>query len=94
MVVIHFEIEKCAHCRHLDHSGAFTIGGARDICGHYDSVELCPKKSKNSFKKEYHKYYVEMKSEKWEHWEYHWYHRIVDVDSIPEWCPLKHGKQY
>ena len=24
----------CSTCPHLDHSGAFTPGGAKDICGH------------------------------------------------------------
>lgn len=32
-------IENCGECRHADHSGAFTPGGARPICGHPDVIE-------------------------------------------------------
>lgn len=28
------KIDRCLDCRHLDHSGAFTPGGAKNICGH------------------------------------------------------------
>ena len=27
-------ISTCSQCRHFDHSGAFTKGGAQWICGH------------------------------------------------------------
>ena len=28
------DIKNCGDCRHLDHSGAFTPGGAKDVCDH------------------------------------------------------------
>ena len=30
-------INNCEDCRHKDHSGAYTIGGAKPICGHDDA---------------------------------------------------------
>ena len=33
-------IENCKDCRHKDHSGAFTVGGAKAICGHSGAVEI------------------------------------------------------
>jgi len=30
---------RCATCHHRDHSGVFTPGGAKPICGHPDAVE-------------------------------------------------------
>lgn len=87
------KLEKCSQCRHTDHSGAFTHGGARDICGHPDASK--ERRSKTDFGLEYPRYYGEKKNEQWKYWSSHWYHRILpDDDSIPEWCPLKHGGLY
>lgn len=86
-------LEDCSECRHIDHSGSFTHGGARVICGHPDSTKV--RRSKTQFRKEYPEYRLEMKAEKWQYWSSHWYHRILPSDdSIPEWCPLKHGSEY
>lgn len=30
---------RCSTCKHLDHSGNWTKGGARPICGHPDAPE-------------------------------------------------------
>jgi len=32
------EISSCGECPHLDHTGAFTPGGAKPICGHEQAV--------------------------------------------------------
>jgi hypothetical protein len=32
------EIRTCLECHHSDHSGAFTPGGAQQICGHPTTV--------------------------------------------------------
>jgi hypothetical protein len=29
------KINTCQDCRHLDHSGAFTVGGERPVCRHH-----------------------------------------------------------
>jgi hypothetical protein len=50
------------------------------------------RKSKEEFKAEYPEYYE--RGDYGEHWEYHWYHRTVDNDKIPDWCPLMHGSKY
>lgn len=36
-MTITVNIRSCEDCRHKDHSGAFTPGGARPICGHHDA---------------------------------------------------------
>lgn len=38
MVTGRVVINKCTDCRHWDHSGAFTPGGAKPVCGHSDSI--------------------------------------------------------
>jgi hypothetical protein len=67
-------INGCKDCRHRDHSGAFTPGGAKPTCAH-------PKASR---------YFApEGDPEPW-----HWKHRVVDLETIPERCPLAHGEPY
>ncbi len=36
-MIVAVNIRKCSDCRHKDHSGAFTEGGAKQICGHQDA---------------------------------------------------------
>lgn len=91
---ITIEIKSCLSCRHLDHSGAFTVRGARWICGHSDA---CHKRiTIGEFLKEYPEY----KDRDLTHWKYHWIHRVVSKNSedepkeIPDWCPLKKGANY
>lgn len=31
-------INSCRDCKYLDHSGSFTPGGAKLICGHRDAI--------------------------------------------------------
>jgi hypothetical protein len=96
------EIKTCRNCRHLDHSGAFTVRGARLICSHSDA---CQKRvSKEAFLAEYPEYtdrFHPNNIRKYEgDWKYHWIHRVVTKSSkeepteIPDWCPLKHGAGY
>ena len=40
------KVENCAGCRHLDHTGAFTPGGAKWCCVH---PETCKTKGHNCF---------------------------------------------
>jgi hypothetical protein len=93
-VTLKVVLKHCHQCRYIDHSGAFTIGGARDICGHYDAKEHFPKKTKQEFYKEYPAY-AKREPIPDEHWPYHWYNRIIpDVNQIPDCCPLKYGSEY
>jgi hypothetical protein len=39
-MIIKVNIMTCADCRHQDHSGAFTKGGAQMICGHSNAAEV------------------------------------------------------
>ncbi len=93
-MLVTVEIKSCRNCRFIDHSGSFTIGGARDICGHSDA---CKKRyTIKEFLKEYPKY----SDRDLTHWKFHWYHRVLTDSSdeipkgIPDWCPLKHGASY
>ncbi len=89
-------IKTCRSCHHIDHSGSFTVRGARNICGHSDACGI-ERTSKTKWKKEYPEY---GKRDIDEHWKYHWIHRVLtkdaqtDIKEIPEWCPLKHGSKY
>ncbi len=85
------KIKTCRNCRHLDHSGSFTVRGARSICGHSDSCVT--RKTKEDFGAEYPEY-VDRDKIDYNDWSYHWYHRIVDPENIPIWCPLKSGSKY
>lgn len=71
-------INSCKDCRHLDHSGAFTPGGAKSICGHNKAVDTMTKESKFINEEDRH----------------HWRHRQIDIKTIPENCPLKNGGKY
>lgn len=39
---------SCHNCPHVDHSGAFTVGGAKTICGHN---ETCKKRGYEWYKR-------------------------------------------
>jgi hypothetical protein len=82
-------ITDCNDCRHRDHSGAFTKGGTKPICGHPLAVDYATKDKK--FPKPPIK--GSGKDEK-----YHWRHRVLKKDGdllkIPGWCPLKFGEGY
>jgi len=87
-------IKSCEDCKYIGHSGAFTVRGARDICGHSDA---CTERvSKSAFRREYPGY----KKDIYEDWKYHWIHRVLSsssgdrVKGIPKWCPLKTGSGY
>jgi hypothetical protein len=76
-------LRTCQDCRHNDHSGAFTPGGAKQICGHSDAYRWAV--SSSAFQ-------VDRKDKDDK---YHWKHRVInDPKKIPEWCPLKHGAGY
>lgn len=92
-MLITVDVKTCRNCRHIDHSGAFTVRGARPICGHSDACKR--RKTKGEFRKEYPEYAERDTT----HWKYHWYHRILGESDayklpIPDWCPLKHGSAY
>lgn len=91
-MLITVEIKHCMQCRHRDHSGSFTAGGARQICGHGAACKA--RRTKAQFKKEYPMYAKDISTD----WRFHWYNRIVDKHikkrTIPTWCPLAHGEGY
>jgi hypothetical protein len=73
-------IDKCSECRHFNHSGGFTPGGAQWICGHSGSIP-----SRRSVKGDnYH----------WKHRVLNPEDPIEYPVKIPNWCPLKRGAKY
>lgn len=87
---INLTINNCRQCHHVDHSGSFTVRGARTICGRSEACKA--RKSKKDFENEYPEYFKRGDIDK--HWRHHWYHRIVPENKVPDWCPLKHGARY
>jgi hypothetical protein len=71
-------IKTCKDCRHRDHSGAFTEGGAKPICGHSGSIMSGKKAKLEGIKNPYHWKYRVLDSDL----------------NIPNWCPLKKGCKY
>lgn len=69
-------VNSCNDCQHQDHSGAFTPGGARLICGHQKACNAATRDGRRS---------GSIRGDD----RYHWKHRQVgDGTVIPEWCPL------
>lgn len=98
------EVRNCFDCRHKDHSGAFTLGGAKRICSHPDVSDIVSK-----IKKLHKLTTVDLRkinstkaSERQEGNEIfkgsstYWKHRILPNGGnvLPDWCPLKYGRGY
>lgn len=84
-------IEKCRQCTHIDHSGGFTPGGAKSICGHPEIVNTImkvkglPRDGANDPN-------VDPTTKAW-----YWKNRIIDMPDknvIPTFCPLLNGCKY
>lgn len=84
-MTIEVAINSCADCRHLDHSGGWTPGGAQQICGHASAA--------------YASYGPGFGKQEPYHWKHRVIYRpnptaSVIAAPIPDWCPLKHGAGY
>ena len=103
-------IETCNDCRHISHSGSYTVGGPLPVCHHSKAINHS-KFPKKGFKTvEEVKVFYGLNSS--EHFKCadkeevdsilkksnHWIHRMPFADwkkpAIPDWCPLKHGEKY
>lgn len=96
-MLITTEINKCTDCRHLGHSGAFTPGGAKEICSHSDAIERSTSYKGIYKPKNYIKHLNNSKSKQYDAAVnyIHWKHRTIDAEGpIPKWCPLKNGAKY
>ena len=95
-MIVTVDIKNCERCRHIDHSGSFTVRGARPICGHSDAC--VERTTMEAFLAEYPEYANEDYNPL--HFKYHWIHRVLTKNSddkvkgIVTWCPLKHGSKY
>lgn len=89
-------LDNCSHCRHRDHSGSFTPGGAKQICGYPNVSKWVLKTNKNTRNDNANGNLSESQLNKQC---YYWKNRIVenhlkDKESFPVFCPLKHGEHY
>ena len=75
-------INTCRDCKHLDHTGEFTKGGAKPCCNH---PVTCKEKGYNCFKRviPYKNIYDNVFNRE-----------IHEIKGIPVWCPLKNGNNY
>lgn len=103
-VIITKTIENCHECRHIDHSGSFTPGGAKRICGHPYASDMVNEakglhklnsddlRKINSQNRAIRKKGDEIFKKSGTYWK----HRVLphDGNRIPPWCPLKHGSGY
>jgi len=92
-------VRGCEDCRHIDHSGAFTPGGAKMICGHPDISENILKHKPHTrnddanalSNNKKHDNHIDKQC-------YYWRNRMVgkyiEKGTIPYFCPLKNGSAY
>ena len=91
---ISVEINSCSDCRHLDHSGSYTPGGAKSICGHDKSAYWAwdGKTHKEATGCKYNCGDAAGNGCQCDYW--NWMHRVIPINPIPNWCPLKHREKY
>ena len=95
-------VNNCSQCRHRNHSGQFTPGGAKDICGYPGISEYVTKTNPNVLNDDPNGFDFRPTGKELKRLEsqsYHWKNRIVedymDTDNIfPIFCPLQHGAKY
>lgn len=75
-------IKSCDDCKHSDHTGQLTPGGAKPCCNHSETVS---QKGSDCFKRviPYRTVYNEI-----------WNRNMREAKTIPQWCPLKNGFNY
>jgi hypothetical protein len=72
----------CENCPFRGHSGAFTPGGARNVCKHDDAYE-----DRFEIPEEYRKGFYEVSAPRNK---YHWFNNHIGTGTpSPDWCPLK-----
>ena len=87
------KIETCDDCRHSDHTGAFTKGGAKPCCNHPHLVEM---RSDSCFDRVIpFKKVTEDNRNIFNKDSFNQPGRTYNVvKEIPTFCPLKNGKSY
>ena len=81
---VFIEITNCDACPYGDHSGSFTPGGAKPICGHSDASDKATENKEINFLVEDLIVGDKIKAGK-----HHWIHRVIKDNEIPTWCPLR-----
>ena len=78
-MIIQIEIKNCRECKHCEHTGGFTKGGAKPGCNHPETVKS---KGSDCFKRVIpNRISAGFKT-------------IREPKSIPNWCPMKNGFKY
>ena len=98
-MTIQYEV-NCRTCQYRDHSGAFTPGGAKNICGHSDAARSFYPFDAKAFKDSQHLHTspeieAAFPGDTPETTDpYHWKFRIIDVSNSepPAQCPLRRYK--
>lgn len=94
---------NCGNCRHRGNSGAFTPGGAKDICGHPDACQtFYPGQDFSRKAREYYQTLNSLAGKKRQEFEgtvedpYHWQFRLIQIEAPepPSRCPLVNGGRY
>jgi len=80
-LTITITIVDCNDCRHRDHTGVATRGGAVPVCSHPLAVDYATKNKNPKGEDRYHYRHRALKT-------------IDDKLGIPHWCPLQHGEGY
>lgn len=83
-VTVTVVLHSCSDCRHLTHSGAFTKGGTKSICGHPDACEIRGEGKKDKYDWKHRA--IRNKIRKGGPYK--------NKPMIPQWCPLKDGYAY
>lgn len=98
-LTITVQVRGCEDCRHRDHSGSFTPGGAKQICGHHDISETILKLKPHTRNDDANALSNNKKADN--HIDkqcYYWKNRVVDKyiekGTIPYFCPIKNGSSY
>lgn len=77
-------INTCGECPYVSHSGAFTPGGAQDICAHKNAVESFAGNVQGTMKPIVGDQDIPAK--------YHWEYRVVNRKAEPPpQCPIREG---
>lgn len=88
----------CHSCRHQDHSGASTPGGAKAVCGHPKAPEsFYPGPIEDLSKAR--KLHTGLEIEKHfpgDSQPFHWKFRVLDLGKAepPDQCPIRKGFRY
>lgn len=93
-MLITVKIDNCVQCRHMDHSGSFTPGGAKHICGHPDISEVILKMKPETRYDDPNSITKKLLDKQCYYWKNRIVEEFIDKKEIPFFCPIKNGSKY